>query len=610
MMEEEKLKSWILDKFTEADSVKRTLDRRWYECLLYTYGKQWLVWDEMAGGYVEPKMKRYKQDARVTANRIFPTIRTVITKLAPDNLNFTCVPNKVDKKILSEVCNKVINYVLSRHSGMHYEVCFDVLVFGKSFIKCVFNPDIGEYIAEGVREGDIVLRHLTPFEVWLDPLCTSVYDARYCFISSIRDVDYVRETYGVDVKPSTAVIPSILQILEIYYGKKPYLPKNAVVVKEFWCKSTPDYPNGIYAVLVNDQLVRWEENPYRDITGKPFIPIVEFNFFVTSNQPYGTSLVEQLIPLQKEYNTLRTEIVLQEKLMTKPKWLIPEPCAISQNAITGEPGEKIYYNPRGGKPEQIQGVPPSPEFWQHIGFIKQEFDDIAGVHDVSRGKVPSGIRSYIAIAYLQEQDQSVLAITRKNLIEGFKKLGYMILSIAKQFYLEDRLLGIVGSDGRYEVYEFKKGSLDELTSASIEIVEGASLPQSMVARQQFIMALWQAGLIQNPQKALDLMQLPSVEDLEDTRLDERNANNENYVLASGEYSEVQRSDNHAIHLQIHYNFMKTQEYKNLPQEVKQLFEQHCDIHQKLINLQLMTMQQMMPQQQPRKRGRKIPPLPK
>lgn len=597
------LKSLIINKFNEADSVKRSLDRRWYECLLFTYGRQWLNWNEREGIFEDATAPRYKKRARVTANRIFSTVRGVIVRLAPNLLNFKVLPKK-DEKVAS-VCDKILQYVLQKYRTIHYEVSFDVLVFGKSFIKVVFNPDIGEYIAEGVRLGDITLTHLTPFEVWIDPLATSIYDARYCFVVKIRDIDYVREHYGVDVKPSTAVIPNILQTLEVYYGKKPYLPKNAVVVKEFWSKSMEGYPGGLYCILVNDEIVKVEENPYKDLEGRPFLPLVEFNFFTTSNQLYGTSLVEQLIPLQKEYNVLRTEIVLQEQLMTKPKWLIPIQCNVGEEAITGEPGEKIYFDARGGVPQQIQGVPPSPEYWQHLAYIKQEFDDIAGLHDVSRGKVPSGIRSYIAIAFLQEQDQSLLSITRQNMIDSFIKMCYMILSIAKLYYLEDRILAIVGEGNRAEVYKFVKGSLDDLSSSSIEIVEGATLPQSMVARQQFILSLWQAGLIRDPQKVLELLQIPAVEILEDTQLDERNAENENMVISQGQYVEVDRADNHNIHLQKHYNFMKTDEYKVLPQEIKELFNRHCDTHQKLINLQLMQLQQFV---EP-KRGRKTDKLP-
>ncbi|MCX7716492.1 MAG: portal protein [Endomicrobia bacterium] len=604
-MEDIKLKSYILAKFNESNNVKRGMDRRWYESLLFTYGRQWLSWNERDQIFEQSTAPSYKRRSRVTANRIFSTIRAVVVKLSPNIMSFKVVPKK--DKVIAEVCDKILHNVLYKHRNMQYEIAFDVLVFGKSFVKVVFNPDIGEYIAEGVRLGDITLSHLTPFEVWIDPLATSIYDARYCFVVKIRDVDYVKEQYGVEVKPSSSVIPNILQILEVYYGKKPYLPKNAVVIKEFWCKSTKDYPNGLYCVLANDEVIKVEDNPYKDLEGKPFLPLVEFNFFVTNNQLYGTSLVEQLIPLQKEYNVLRTEIVLQEQLMTKPKWLIPVQCQIGENSITGEPGEKIYYDARGGVPQQIQGVPPSPEYWQHLSFIKQEFDDLAGLHDVSRGKVPSGVRSYIAIAFLQEQDQSLLAITRQNMIDGYIKMCYMILSISKQYYLEDRLLSIVGENGISEVYKFVRGSLDNLSADSIEIIEGATLPQSMVARQQFILSLWQAGLIQNPQKALELMQLPSVEIIEDTKLDERNAENENMVIQQGEYIEVSRSDNHQVHLQKHYNFMKTAEYKNLPQEVKQTFEQHCDIHQKLINLQMMALQQMVSEQQ--KRGKKTRQFP-
>lgn len=604
MEEDINLKSYLEQKFNEADNIKRTYDRRWYENLLFTYGDQWVVWDEKENMYVAPTLPSYIRRTRVVANRIFSVVRSVVSKLAGQKFRVTVIPKKPEDKNLAEVCNKILEYVISRHR-FDYEIAFDLLVFGKSFVKCVFNPEIGEIIDEGIKLGDIELHHLTPFEVFIDPLATSIYDARYCFVVKIRDIDYVREKYGlVDIEPTgTPVIPMILQRLEIYYGKKPFMPKNMVIVKEFWSKGTKDYPNGLFCILVNDKLVKVEENPYKDFSGKPYIPIAECNFFVTNNQLYSTSLVEQLIPLQREYNKLRSEIILHEELMTKPKWLIPNECNVSKNSITSEPGEKIYYDARGGVPQQIQGVPPSPEYWQHLGFIKQEFDDLAGIHDVSRGKVPSGVRSYIAIAYLQEQDTSLLAVTRENMAEMYKRLGYMILQQAKQFYIEDRILTIVRSINDYEVFKFNKASLTDLSEGNIEIVIGSSMPESMVARQQFILSLYQAGLIPNPQKVLELLGLPGIEIAEDTKLDERNANMENEIMRSGVYVEVNKADNHQIHLQVHTNFMKTTEYRMLPPEVKQLFDNHTDTHQKLVNLQMMTMQQFMERLQPQRKKR-------
>jgi hypothetical protein len=598
MVELSDIKRYIQEKWSTAETFRKIFDKRWYKNLLYTYGNQWLLWDDVEEKYTEAKFPKYKKRNLATANRIFATIRTVINKLVGIPINITVIPKKEDKT-LAEVCNKILSYVLGKYGNIEYELAFDLLVFGKTFIKCVFDPDEGELI-EGtdLRIGDIVLSHLTPFEVYLDPLATSIDTAQWCFICKIRSAEYIRDKYGVEVKSTVSVLPTIFQLLEIYYGKKPHLPKDMVLIKEFWMKPTKDYPNGLFVILANEDVIKVEENPYRDISGRIYLPLVEMNFFVTNNQLYGTSLVEQLIPLQREYNKLRTDIMIQEEMMTKPKWLIATQSGVSDTSITGEPGEKIYYDGRYPAPTAVQGIPPSPELWQHLSFIKTEFDDIAGVHDVSRGKVPSGVRSYVAISYLQEQDTSLLAITRNNMVQGYKKLGYMILSQAKQFFIEDRMLTIIGREGQYELYKFDKSSLSDLSEANILILEGSSLPQSMVARQQFILSLWQSGLISNPQKVLELLGLPSLEVFEDTKLDERNASNENLSMMNNVYVEVQRSDNHQVHLNIHYNFLK--ENPNLSPEIRELFDKHCDTHQKLINLQMMMLQQFMPQVLPKR----------
>lgn len=608
-MDNKEIKELVLTKYTEAEKFKTPHDVRWLRNTEYTFGNQWLSWNNKNTTWETSLAPSWKKDVRVVANRIFTTLRSVLVKLLARKIELSVFPKIQEPEIyeVSRIAQKIVEYVLTKHRDIQYNFGFNLLCYGKSFIKCSFDPSIGKQVVfeniAGVETpitiklGDIVLSLVMPYELYIDPLATSIYDARYCFLVRVRDKEYVRERYDVNIDniKNTSITPSILQSIDNIMGKKTQNIKDAVVVKEYWQKASKNYPKGLYVLLINDEIIKSIENPYLDINGEPYLPFVEANFFVNNNQLYGTSLVDQLIPLQNEYNSLRTEIVLQEKSMTKPKWLIPAQCGISQNALTSEIGEKVIYDARGGVPQPVQGIPPSSELWNHIAYIKNEFDDIAGIHDVSRGKVPSGIRGHQAIAYLQEQDDSLLSITYSNIIDAYINLAYMIISQAYQFYQEDRVLTIIGKNGINEAVKFLKGSLHNIDKVSIGILEGSKLPTSFVGRQQYIISLYQSGIIRDPNKVLKLLEFtPDDEVYQDNRLDEINAKTENDLMANGIYAEVQDFDNHQVHIDIHNNFRKALKFKELPNEIKEMFLMHTQTHQKMVDLQ---MQQMLAMQQ-------------
>jgi len=602
LTEKNKLKDKLQKNFDYADTYKQNYDKQWYMNFNFVFGQQWVNWSEKEESFVTIPQPNWKRELRVMANRIFPTVRTVITKLLGKKVDITILPNKDDETINATaiVGQKVVQSILTKHNNM-YDIGFDLVTYGMSYQEITFDPFAGDLIdkneiGEETFLGDINISHLTPFEVWIDPLATSVKDARWYFTIKIRDIDYVKDTYGIEVKPTTITLPMILQRVENYYHKKTYTQTNGVVLKQYYQKASKEYPNGLKVLIANDEIIKVDDNPYRDNKGEPYLPIVECPFFIKNNQLNSTSLVEHLIPLQKEYNTTRTEIMLQERLMTKGKWLIPISCNVSKNSCTSEAGEKIYYDSRGGQPQQIQGVAPSPEYWNHINFVKGEFDDVAGLHEVSRGKVPSGIRSYKAVAYLQEQDDSLLSITYFNLINMYKDIAYMILNQAKTFYKEDRLLKIVGKNNQFEVFEFKKGSLDNIDQTSILIEEGSKMPHSMIARQGVVMDLWQAGIINDRNKALKLLEFSTEQQVfDDTKLDELNAKTENEEMSKGVQVEVTDYDNHPIHVEIHNKFRKGAEFKKLDNQIKQMAQLHIQTHQKLIDLQMMKMMELQNQ---------------
>jgi hypothetical protein len=168
-------------------------------------------------------------------------------------------------------------------------------------------------------------------------------------------------------------------------------------------------------------------------------------------------------------------------------------------------------------------------------------------------------------------------------------------------------------------------------SYDIRMEAGSSLPTSKAARQAFLMDLFQSGAI-TADMLLDLIDMGGTQKLtEQIRIDMRQAQRENIKMKSftpadmmmhemkmqslamtggGENQapdgapmwdmdprswpamvEVHDYDNHEVHIRIHDNFRKGQEFESLSEEVKHEFEKHISMHK--MALQANMFSQMM-----------------
>src|SRR5690606_4921382 len=241
-------------------------------------------------------------------------------------------------------------------------------------------------------------------------------------------------------------------------------------------------------------------------------------------------------------------------------------------------------------------------------------------------QVPPGVTAATAISFLQEQDESMLSTTFNSIDEGFEKIGYQTLCYIKQYWDTPRIVKVVGRDQQFNVIAFQGSSLRDNTDIRIEA--GSALPTSKAAKQALLMDLMSQGFIP-PEKGLELMEVGGVQRrYEEIQIDSAQASRENMKMSAVTEEDmeaylqtfmgvdpitqepqlvdpntgqpmvdemgqplppplivpVNTYDNHQIHIQVHNNYRKGQEYEQLPQQVKELFEAHVNEHMMALGL--------------------------
>lgn len=629
-----KVIDWTKNAHVRCRSMRQQIERQWYVNLAFYIGKQNVTTlpvssaNSSAAGvrlYVPPA-PYYR--SRPVINRIRPIIRTELAKLTAQKPTATIVPATGEDKDMAaaqageQIWNSV--YRDKKIKSIFGQTTLWTLTCGVGFMKTYWDPT--KKSKDG-SPGDFCYENVTPFHVFVpDMLAQDIEDQPYIIHIQTKSPEWVKSNYpGLKFEPNVMEANDILNDSFLNLVGASDFRKNAVLCYEVWIKpgQVEFMPKGGMFTIIGDTVVQMAEgNPYMHQQ----YPFVKFEHIPTGRF-YADSVVTDLIPIQREYNRTRGQMIEAKNKMAHPQ-LIAAEGSIDATKINTEPGQVILYKLGFPKPEPmpLQNLP--SYVIQETERLLLDFEDISGQHQVSKGQVPPGVTAATAISFLQEQDESMLSTTFSSIEDGFEKIGYQTLCYVKQYWDEPRTVKVVGRDGQFNVLTFIGSDLRENTDIRIEA--GSALPTSKSAKQALLMDLMSQGFIP-PEKGLELMDVGGVQRLyEEVQIDSSQAVRENMKMSTiteenmNQYLQtfmgppdpmtgqpslidpntgqplvdpatgmaippplivpVNTFDNHQIHIQVHNNYRKGQEYEQLPQHIKALFEEHVNQHMAAMGL--------------------------
>jgi hypothetical protein len=261
--------------------------------------------------------------------------------------------------------------------------------------------------------------------------------------------------------------------------------------------------------------------------------------------------------------------------MARPQMMAPR-GSIDPNKITSEPGLIMFYQPgmQPPQPFQMQNLPP---------YVLQELDrnifdmnDISSQHEISRGQVPPNVEAATAIAYLQEQDDTVLAHTLFSIELAHQRIGRHVLSHANQFWDAQRTIKVTGRNNVVESFIFSQADVRGATD--YRVTHGSATPRSRAAKQAWITELIKMGVIP-PQLGLQYLDMAETTRIyDDMQIDAKHAQRENMKMQQGQPTTVNIYDNHMVHITEHEAFMKRQEFEQLDEGLRMMFIEHVETH--------------------------------
>ena len=470
-------------------------------------------------------------------------------------------------------------------------------------------------IEQTVYMGDVSVKVMSPFDVYLDPAPGVYEESRYAFCGHGMDPDEVYERYGKRVQPdSVATDPDIS--LPFRTAEDRIEP----TVKKIWFgyfRPQPGMPKGRYVVFCENPNTILHDAPWPFPTND--LPLVKFPGIRVPGQVYDDAVVTSARPLQKELNRTISQIVEYKNLTIRPR--IVAPIGSLREKITNEPGAVVTYQPIGGQKPEIDRLPSMPPYvFEHLRDINARLRDTFGLQEITEGKPPPNVEAGIAIDLLQEMATDRWAPTVQQIETGLARAGKLLVSLAQKYYIEPRLIKIHGEGGRIQTERFMQADIPSGVDFYAEA--GSGLPRTRAARMARVEKLMEMGMItpQNAWKHVDMADMRGARTL--MQADEEHAERENEKLLKGqplnpeEYQhafvainqglnpdtgepiqspqEAQHlllmaslkpgpADNHAVHFEAHRLVYLQSGFENWPPEARERMYLHLELTQQAMS---------------------------
>lgn len=509
-----------------------TLPKRqiWRWCDAFSKGLQWGVFDQNGNKLILPRIpkgrvritvnniKTWKLDTKAKMTAYQPTIEVAPKSMSTQDKQGAIVGTK-----FAQHYSEVVNW-----NSMYRDIVDGVLDFGDMYVWFEWNKTAGpryaqqelapqvnadgtqSYVPTGnvnfIQEGEIVAQTLSPFCVVDDGLPGDLDQKYLIMIVTWEPLDFIYNQWGKTLDPEKLSAPmddhremseALISGSGTYYPEKMKAAEGSTVYRVYM-RPQEGLENGLVRVFANGEILDETIWP-KEFAKMEGVPIVQFSWDRKPDQRFSQSPVEDQIPLQKEKNKTRSQIIEAKDKMMNIKWMVPRGSGVK--TITDLSGDFIRYN-QGFMPSQSDPKSIPPYTFKHLDYLNGDLEDIQFRHLASKAIVPPGVKSGVGLSKLQEMDDRPISIPERSLEEASGKLFSKFLQVAAVMVSTPRAVSYVGRHNERAVESFVGADMRDHTRVSMRIISGLS--KSPAATAEFMTELFRIGAYRRPNGQLDV----------------------------------------------------------------------------------------------------------
>ena len=335
---------------------------------------------------------------------------------------------------------------------------------------------------------NITLEPVTVFDYVIDPV-PDWHNAKWVMFTSHIDEEEAEDLYA-------AANPPIQREPKVEKWKNSAgEDMEGVPQQELWMKPCRDYPRGVFACVVGDQVVEVMDYPYtfsRDGDGQDeaLLPIVLMKAREVRGSAYGSTPLTDCIPLQRSYNELVSRDMKFVRNTTATHLLLP--TSMKKHADPMQ--DSVLYisaaDAQSGAAASIRYTEPpnrSPVIAEMRDFFERSMSKVIGINDVTSGQ-RTGSLSGRAIENIVQLDSQKNADTTKSLEVMVLDMWRLILDLVRRYYTLPR---------KMKMMHRPAGDVLLFDSADIQGVDVRLEPGSEIDRLSSVAEQAQAERVKN-----------------------------------------------------------------------------------------------------------------
>ena len=375
--------------------------------------------------------------------------------------------------------------IIDALGGTDDPIAFPSTDIENQYLDNISDPDVEDNVASTtlvILQDEPFVERVSPFDVFIDPDATNMYDAKWIAHRVRRTVNDVRtdKRYAPKVRADVEAA-SYAKYTDDPSSRKIYDKDEGYVdVYEFY-----DLKNNTVSVFCDSGegfLIKPKEQPYS--FGHPFVMLRNYD---VPDQFYPIGELEAIEPLQRELNETRTQMMNHRKRYAR-KYLYRETNFDSNGRSALESDDDNVMvpvqgdNPLGDVVAPFPALINPPEFYNQSSLIRTDIELVSGVTEFMRGGVSEIRRTATEAALIQDAQNARTADKLAVIEKSVAEVGRRILLLARQYMGGEQVARVMAKDGEPMWVTFDREYLNG--DFDFEVAAGSTQPTNEAFRRQ------------------------------------------------------------------------------------------------------------------------------